>query len=65
MKNIAATIFQTVFSNHPVFIILMVFTIIISLLFLTVFISMKSGSITMSIDFKKNKIKLHIAKQKT
>lgn len=65
MKNIAATIFQTFFSNHPVFTILMVFTIIISLLFLTVFIPMKSGSITMSIDFKKHKIKLHISKQKT
>lgn len=65
MKNIITTIFQTAFSNHPVLMLLVVFTILISLLFFTVFILIKNGSITMSIDFKNKKIELNIAKQNT
>lgn len=65
MKNIAVTVFQTAFSNHPILTILIIFTVFISLLFLTVFIFMKNGSITMSVDFKNKKIEVNIAKQKT
>jgi len=65
MKNIIITIFQTAFSTHPVLTLLAVFTVLISLLFLTVFIFIKSGSITMCIDFQNKKIELNIAKQNT
>ncbi len=60
MKNIIATVLQTAFSNHPVLTLLAAFIVLISLLFLTVFILIKNGSITMSIDFK---IELNIVKQ--
>lgn len=63
MKNTIAAILQTAFSNHPVLTLLAVFTVFISLLFLTVFILIKNGSITMSIDFKNQKIELNIVKQ--
>lgn len=65
MKNIAVTVFQAAFSNHLILTILVIFTVFISLLFLTVFILMKNGSITMSVDFKNKKIEINIAKQKT
>lgn len=65
MKNIIAAILQTAFSNHPILTLLAVFTVFISLLFLTVFILIKNGSITMSIDFKNQKIELNIVKQST
>ena len=65
MKNIAVTVFQAAFSNHPILTILIIFTVFISLLFLTVFIFMKNGSITMSVGFKNKKIEVNIAKQKT
>ncbi len=63
MKNIIATVLQTAFSNHPVLTLLAAFIVLISLLFLTVFILIKNGSITMSIDFKNQKIELNIVKQ--
>ncbi len=63
MKNIIAAVLQTAFSNHPVLTLLAVFTVLISLLFLTIFILIKNGSITMSIDFKNQKIELNIVKQ--
>ncbi len=65
MKNIITTIFQTAFTTHPALTLLVIFTVLISLLFLTVFIFIKSGSITMCIDFKNKKIELNIAKQNT
>ncbi len=63
IKNTIAAILQTAFSNHPIFTLLAVFIVPISLLFLTVFILIKNGSITMSIDFKNQKIELNIVKQ--
>lgn len=63
MKHIITAVFQTSFSNHPILTLLIVFTAFISLLFLAVFILIKNGSITMSIDFKNKKIELNIAKQ--
>lgn len=65
MKNTITLVFQTIFSTHPMLMLLAVFTVLISLLFLTVFILIKNGSITISIDFKNKKIELNIAKQNT
>ena len=65
MKNVITTIFRTVVLNHPILMLLMIFTLFISLLFFSVFILAKNGSITISIDLKNKKIEMNITGQKS